>query len=820
MKTRCRTWLALLLCLLLSVVTGVGGALAAKVTTGTLSGTVTNAVTAAPVAGATVKAINAATGAVTSTTSTSTGTYKLTLAAATYSVECSATSYQTATNTGVSILAGKTTTLNIALQPALQTLNHAGKISSYAGPSTCLVCHKTSISGTDLLTDVFRSAHFQMRTPNALIDMPGSGSHGMINRACGLPGSNMLADNFAGFAVAADGTKAADGCGKCHIAYRPPLMYPTATDAQNDIDCLICHAEAYGAEWDLATTIALYGTNPEPHVRTVTTLADGTYTWSQDRSLKTAQSVGNPSSAKYCLRCHYDNMGGHKRATPYDASVDSHAAKGMPCTQCHVPSQHKIPRGNFVTDMMANEQTTTDMSCDRCHGVAPHNANNAIDLNKHTANVTCEACHIPSMDVADNTSLKSWAPYTLDPRTGIWSNTLPTLSGSFYAPYSQVYAVGTMPTVRWFDGKASMLAQPSGSYSERASVGGCAKLFAFKPFVNGMLFDAGWLPGPSSDPGFDMVGGTWPFSMKAYYENNWTKFLAMGFVDAQYATAQAYWSARPDMAQMLNNFPMMLYMDRGTYLAEAGKVIGTPQPGPQSAATFPGIAKALNIGMGRIGIDMGYFPAGSDPETVGTNLWSGTFFGMWVPVNMDPTSPFMGELASYITMSHGIRSAASLGTTTDFCYTCHYTSTEYGAQKPLPKRLDFGILGWPNIDTNPIVDPLYDRIITTPVPAVDRIAFSYVQGKTNQSLKISTYVVDSVTRLPMANVTVTGTLTGPAGQAGLPYTASAVTDSTGVALVTFTQKTLLSGTYLWTVNSLTSNGVTTPSTASCSYAKP
>ena len=106
------------------------------------------------------------------------------------------------------------------------------------------------------------------------------------------------------------------------------------------------------------------------------------------------------------------------------------------------------------------------------------------------------------------------------------------------------------------------------------------------------------------------------------------------------------------------------------------------------------------------------------------------------------------------------------------------------------------------------------------MPAADRIVFSYVVGKTTQSLKISTYVVDSLTREPMPSVTVNGTLTGPAGQAGLPYTANVVSDATGVALVTFTQKTLLSGVYTFKVNSMTYNGVITPSTATSSYTKP
>jgi len=815
-----KIWLAILLSLLLPLSYGAGDVHAARVTTGTLSGIVTNAVTAVPITGATLKATNAATGVITSATSNSTGNYKLTLPPAAYSLTCTATSFQDGSRTGIGIVAGVTTTVNMALQPVPQSLDHSVRLSSYSGPDTCLTCHAVSASGTDLLTDVFNSAHFQARTQNSLIDIPAGGSHGMVDRACGLPGSNMLADNYAGIVTAADGTKMIDGCGKCHIAYRPPYKYATAADARNDIDCLICHAAVYGAEWDELANIAIYGSNPQPHVRTVTTMADGSFTWSQDRSLKSAQSVGSPTSTKACMRCHEHNMGGYKRATPYTATTDVHAARNFTCTKCHVATQHKTPRGNFVTDMMANEQTTVNMSCSRCHGVTPHNANNAVDLNKHTANVACEACHVTDMKVEGDIGWQSWAPFTLDPRSGVWSDTRPVLANSFYSPYIEYLPTTALPLIRWFNGTASMLAQPGGFYTDRESTGGRSKLYALKPFINGMLFDAGWLPGPSSDPGFDMVNGTWPFSMKAYYENNWPKFLAFGFVDSRYPTAQSYWFARPDMAQMLNNFPMMLYMDRSGFQLEAGKTIGTPVPGPQSAASFPGLAKAINTGMGRIGIDMGYFPPTSDPEVVGANLWSGRFFGMWAPVNMDPTSPFNGELNSFITMSHSIKGAATLGTTSASCYNCHYSATEYAAQLPLAgKRLDFALLGWTNVDANPLVDPMYDRIIALPVPTVDRIVFSFAQGKSSQSLKISTYVVDSITRLPMPNVTINGTISGPAGQTGLPYSASAVSSSAGVALVTFIQSTLLPGTYTFSINSLTYNGVTTPSGITSSYTR-
>lgn len=700
-----------------------------------------------------------------------------------------------------------------------QSLNHAEKMSLYEGAATCLKCHAVSASSTDLLADIFTSAHFQVRTPNPLIGMPGGGSHGMIDRACGLPGTTLMAGNFAGTATSQNGTEVSEGCGKCHIAYRPPYRYASPADARDDIDCLICHAAYYGEDWADPAVTTLFGTNPDARPRTVVTLPDGTRAWSQDRTLKTAQSVGLPTTAHACLRCHEHNMGGYKRATPYEAANDVHAARGRACAKCHTTTRHRMARGDYVTDMVASEQSTQPTTCIRCHGVAPHTAANGPDLNRHTANVSCEVCHIPAMASEENIAARSWAPFTLDPRTGAWSDTRAVLADGLYAPHTSYHEAGAAPLVRWFDGGASMLAQPSGSFATRASSGGSSRLFAFKPFVNGMLFDAGWLPGPSSDPLFDMTNGTWPYSMKAYYENNWPKFLAMGFVDPQYPTARDFWRVRPDMAAMLNNFPMMLFLHRPTFLAEAGTIIGTPPPGPQNAASFPGLAKAINRGMGTIGIEMGYFPPDSDPAAVGKNLWSGSFFGMWAPVDMDPTSPFRGELASFITLSHGIKGPAVLGTGTTSCGSCHYTSTEYQARKALPKRLDFGLLGWPNLDANPIIDPMYDRSVPASTPAVDRISFKYVLGKSAQTLRISTTVVDSSTRAPLTGVKITGTLTGPAGQTGLPFTASADTDSYGNALVTFTQKKLLNGTYTWTVRSLTSNGVTNPANVSSQYTK-
>jgi hypothetical protein len=379
-----RPKLGIALFVLVLTLTISGRSYAGKVVTGTLAGTVTNAVTAAPLAGATVQAVGPKT--YTATTS-STGAYTIAAAAGVYTVTASLTGYVSKT-LPATVVAAQTTTVNFALALAAPSLPHAAKISSYAGPSTCLGCHPTAIA-----SDVFNSVHFQVRSPWAAMDIPGAGSHGMLDRACGLPGTTLMANNYAGTAVSPVDhvTTRDDGCGKCHIAYRPPQYYPTADAALPDLDCLLCHALVYGAEWEDPANVTLYGTNTQPHQRVVITLADGMKSWSQDRSLKTAQSVGGAVTIVACDRCHEHGMSGYKRSTPYVEGKDVHATAGVLCTTCHVVSQHRIARGNFVTDGMANELPTVDVDCAAtvCHGATPHSLTvNAADLNRHTTGWT------------------------------------------------------------------------------------------------------------------------------------------------------------------------------------------------------------------------------------------------------------------------------------------------------------------------------------------------------------------------------------------------------------------------------------------------
>lgn len=704
-------------------------------------------------------------------------------------------------------------------------VDHSRKVKSYTGPSTCLACHSSSKMGSNLAQDVFESAHFQLRTGSAFIDMPGQGSHGMLDRACGLPGTTLMAGNYAGVATNAAGVKLDDGCGKCHLSYKPPFMYASAADAIDDIDCLICHAAVYSrTEWDDPAKQAIYGTNtlaPQRAVVPLTTIpryagdASGRLTWAQDRTLKTAQSVGQLPKAEFCERCHEHGMSRYKRATPYTAATDVHAAGNVECFQCHVMQKHKIARGSFVTDGVANDMPEVDVACGSalCHGAAPHVAGDAVNLNKHTTNLACEACHVPTMEGSRNIWQRSWGPFTVDPRqipqysssqtppdplTFPWQTTAPTKDAEYptfwdaFTTYLDIQGGTNWPSIRWFDGKASMLAQPSGSYAGRVSAGGQSRLFALKPFTSGMLFDAAWLPGPPTD--FDLVNGTWRASMKAFYEGNWEKFVQFGFIDPAYQTAQSYWAVRPDMAAMLNQFPNMLQFSRSVFLSGAGDVAGTPVPGPQDATTYAAIANAIDVGMGTMGIDMGYCPQSMDPALCGKNFWSGRFFSMWVPVDMK------GELGSFITPSHAIKGAASPELADpNFCTTCHYTADEYHKiVTPAAKRLDFAALGYQDLDGNGLVDP---RAEAASIPMVSRIDMSIASTKTGQTLSIVVTVVDCKNNnAPMPGVTVTGTLTGPAADRGLPKAYTGITGANGTVKFTYTKKPLATGIYKFTTS--------------------
>ena len=519
----------------------------------------------------------------------------------------------------------------------------------YKGSSNCQACHKEQIG------EVMDSVHYMWRTENPLVEFPGGGSHGMIDRACGLVGSNALINYY-------------EQCGRCHVG--DSLPFPDATgqftdDQKNNLDCLICHA----AE-------GMYDTNNDG-IAEMGELADNkpmvydadrdVNMWHQDRSIEAAKSVGGSVSNDACLRCHHHGQADYhyKRGTPYTPQTDVHAAAGLRCTDCHFTKHHKIARGSRVTDMFAWERQDIDVRCENCHTDAPH-VKTPI-LNQHIDVIGCETCHIPEVSGAQRRVWTSTMGVTEGPEANvpIWNE-----DTGKYEPYTKYDEGLTSPSYRWFAGGASMLAEPianPGAFdmqpATRQTPG--AKILPFRKFISGQPMDAMGIPQmPDFNANFTMAAAL----------NQMAPMLQMaGFMRPEGMT--------PEEEAMMSQFPNMLLFDRSDYFTNGN------------------VAEAVSIGMAKQGAFMQAMDIrGMSREelvTMGSQMWSGQVAGMDLPNNPyapgflpdeDPTT----ATGSYITVSHAIKLEGALS-----CTDCH---TKNG-------RLDFAALGYSEERQNLLAGP-------------------------------------------------------------------------------------------------------------------
>jgi hypothetical protein len=238
---------------------------------------------------------------------------------------------------------------------------HEGLI--YTGPDTCLECHY------DHALDVFDSTHYQWKgiAPD-MINQNGElqgKQAGAVNTYCGNITGNW------------------QGCSSCHVGRgAEPETTPTVAQLEN-IDCLICHQEAYKRK-------KIDGVM-QPDTANMSISMD-----------EAVQTVHKPTRTT-CLQCHAKAGGGDavKRgdlalasAETTDAHYDVHMAitgADLNCQACHVPEYHRFPgKGSDIrpTDL------DLDLTCasSSCHSSTPHDYS---EINRHTAKVACQTCHIP-----------------------------------------------------------------------------------------------------------------------------------------------------------------------------------------------------------------------------------------------------------------------------------------------------------------------------------------------------------------------------------------------------------------------------------------
>ena len=264
-------------------------------------------------------------------------------------------------------------------------------------------------------------------------------------------------------------------CSECHAGYGWRDKSFDFSD-KTRVDCLVCH--------DTTGTYHKDGDNAGEVEKEVDIL-------------RVAQNVGKP--VRYnCGTCHFFGGGGDSvkhgdldSTMEYpDKTLDVHMSpdgQDFACQNCHETSHHQISGANLAT----SADGKGEFGCTRCHDAAPHKQSR---LNRHTASVACQTCHIPEFAREQATQMDwDWSTAGQDVKLSTKANvtyrkTMGTLT----------WKKNVVPTYAWFNGKAGLylrgekidptrptkLAYPLGNIDDAQ-----AKIFPFKVHTGKQIYD-------------------------------------------------------------------------------------------------------------------------------------------------------------------------------------------------------------------------------------------------------------------------------------------------------------------------------------------
>jgi len=174
------------------------------------------------------------------------------------------------------------------------------------------------------------------------------------------------------------------GCGGCHVGLgeRPS---PDATAAQlANVDCMLCHQQAYRrkkVDGRFVPDEAAMGISMDEAART----------------------VHRPERVN-CLQCHAKAGGGDSvkrgdltlaHGSTSDQGFDVHMATtgaNLRCQDCHTVTDHRF--AGKGSDLRPTD-SPVELECSNCHGSMASGGHEGEDLDRHTARVACQTCHIP-----------------------------------------------------------------------------------------------------------------------------------------------------------------------------------------------------------------------------------------------------------------------------------------------------------------------------------------------------------------------------------------------------------------------------------------
>lgn len=343
----------------------------------------------------------------------------------------------------------------------------------------CLECHEKQAE------DFMKTTHWTWKgTPNHVKGMEKStkeyGKFNMINSFCTTVFNGKDA-------------KPMESCGKCHAGYGWTGAKFDHKD-KTRVDCLVCHATqgnyeraAVGCDINMAA------------------IQKG----SMDLE-KAAKSVGKPTLAN-CGYCHFYGGGGDAVKSPgmdstlltANKNADVHMASkakggaGLLCQDCHKTKDHKIAG---ASSMMAHYDAR--VNCADCHSgaKAPHQkSKNKAIIERHTASVACQTCHIPTLSRGQATKVGwQWADVgrkDIDPDAEEFDKeTFAKKKGTFK------WNMNYVPTYAWYNGqmerymvgdkikdpsKPVVMIKPVGSIMDKT-----AKIYPYKFYQGSQPMDA------------------------------------------------------------------------------------------------------------------------------------------------------------------------------------------------------------------------------------------------------------------------------------------------------------------------------------------
>ena len=255
----------------------------------------------------------------------------------------------------------------------------------------CLECH------TEAAGQIHRTKHWKWEYKNPVTNQL-LGKKNVVNNFCISIASNEAA------------------CNSCHVGYG---WKDASFDfkSEENVDCVVCHDTTgnYRKPSGLAGNVVTQDMEFPP--------GSGKILKAIDLS-KIAQKVGK-SSRDTCGACHFNGGGGDgvkhgdmdsSLAAP-EKAVDVHMdASGLDftCATCHKTSSHDVAGSRYTptakdakgAHMRGASNDGNPATCVSCHGNGPHKKE-AV-LNRHTAKLACQTCHIPEFARGGIATKMSW----------------------------------------------------------------------------------------------------------------------------------------------------------------------------------------------------------------------------------------------------------------------------------------------------------------------------------------------------------------------------------------------------------------------------